>query len=108
MIANLNPTSTVCSEKQNLISVLGFLGTTASVGGMTCLVCRHLLKDWRQGDPEGAADRVYARAWCGAQQGAATILIDLDGTQIEQIVNDALPFRHGSAASRQAVEQFLS
>jgi hypothetical protein len=47
------------------------------------------LKEGRQGNPKYAADRVYARARCGAKQETATVLVDLDGTQIEQIVNDA-------------------
>ena len=35
----------------------------------------------------------------------AAILINLDGAQIEQIVNDALPLRHATAAGGQAIEQ---
>src|SRR4051812_21357233 len=94
------------AEKVQLYQRSSFLGTTLSVCGNTCLVCWHLLKDWRQGKSERAADRVDARAWCGAQQRAAAILFDLDGAQIEQIVDDALPFRH--AAAGQSVEQRLA
>src|SRR4051794_24845912 len=95
-------------EKSIALSVLYFLGTTPSLRGNTCLVCWHLLKDWRQGKPECATDRVDARAWRGPQQRAAAILFDLDGAQIEQIVNDALPFRHGAAAAGQSLEQLLA
>jgi hypothetical protein len=60
--------------------------------------------------------RVYAWTRRSAQQRMAAILINqfptstaaappFDGAQIEQIVNDALPLRHATAAGGQAIKQ---
>jgi hypothetical protein len=54
--------------------------------------------------PRAAADRVDARPWCGAQQGAAAVLFDFDATEIGSIINEALPFRHRPSAAGQSVE----
>ena len=76
------------------------LGTT--VFGVGSEGGRHLLKDWRQGDADGAADRVDSRAGSGAQPGPAAILFDLDLTEIGEVVDDALPFEP-AAAGREPV-----
>src|SRR5579864_4053808 len=80
------------------------LGTTVSwglAGG------RHLLEDRRQGDLDSAADRINGWAGSGAQSGSATILFDLDLTEVGKIVDDALPFELATAC-RQTVRQFLA
>src|SRR5499433_2226563 len=83
---------------------LGVLGTTvrSGFGGGW-----HLLEDGRQGDADGAADRVDRRAGSGAQSGPAAVLFDVDFAKIGEIVDDALPFEP-AAADRETVDQLLA
>ena len=75
---------------------------------MGCPGCRHLLKDGRQCEPDRAADRIDAWPGCGAQDGTTAILLDFDDTEVEQIVDDVLPFRHRCAVGGQSIEQLLA
>jgi hypothetical protein len=68
---------------------------------------RHLLEDGRQGDADGAADRIDGRAGSGAQAGAAAVLFDVDLAEIGEVVDDALPFER-AATSRETIHQLLA
>src|SRR6516164_4058746 len=83
------------------------LGTTASACRFR-LARWHLLEYGWQSDPNSAADRVDAGARGGAQQCTPTVLLDLDGAEIRQIVDDLLPFRRCAAARSQPVQQLLA
>ena len=67
----------------------------------------HFLENGRQGDADGAADRVDGRAGSSAQSGPAAVLFDVDFTEIGKIVDDALPFEP-DAARRETVDQLLA
>ncbi|EDP62686.1 hypothetical protein BAL199_22797 [alpha proteobacterium BAL199] len=69
-----------------------------------------LLEDGRQGDADGAADRVDGPVRGGAQQGAAAVLLDLDFAEVGQVVQDGLPFERRFAApvGGEAIDQFLA
>ena len=69
---------------------------------------RDLLVDRRQGDADGAADRVDGGAWRGAQPRPAAVLLDLDLAQVGEVVEDALPFNAGGVTRGEAVHQFLA
>ena len=61
------------------------------------------LEHWRQGHADGPAKRVDEGPWGGAQQRPAPVLLDLDLTEVGEVVDDLLPFWQGVAACDEPV-----
>ncbi len=69
---------------------------------------RELLEDGRQRNADGPAQRINGVAGRGAQQRPASVLLDFDLAEVEKIIDDVLPFRHGETSRRQPVHQLLA
>jgi hypothetical protein len=63
---------------------------------------RDLLIDRRQDDTDSAADRVDGRPRCGTQTRSPAILLHFDLAEIEQIIDDPLPFEAAAAGGEEA------
>src|SRR3954451_7080440 len=90
-VSLLRPNFPTLGKKDKASQCISFLGTTGSGSEDFCLSVdrRDLLEHGRQADAEGAADRIDAGARGGAQQRASSVLFDLDGTQIGQVIDHA-------------------
>ena len=62
-----------------------------------------LLENGWQGDAEGAAEGIDAWAGRGARAGATAVLFDLDGAQVDEIVDDVGSVQWPAMAAGEAV-----
>src|SRR5450759_1308917 len=77
----------VLSTRYQTRSDLGTTGSGEDGGG------RDLLRDGRQSDAEGTADRIDGWTGRGSQFGAPAVLLDLELAQVSEIIDDMKPLQ---------------